>query len=60
MNIDINYLLKLTDTKIKDLTIISYLPTFYEEFFCYLMNVRGEQNISPLKRQFYTTTIVEQ
>ena len=34
INIDINYLLTLTERKIKDFTIISSLPTFYKEVFC--------------------------
>ena len=33
INIDVNYLLTLTERKIKDFTIISSLPTFYEEVF---------------------------
>ena len=33
-NIDVNYLLTLTERKVKDFTIISSIPAIYKEVFC--------------------------
>ena len=48
INIDVNYLLTLTERKIKDFKIISSLPTFYMEIFCCFNECKRKTEISHL------------
>ena len=48
INIDVNYLLTLTERKIKDFTIISSLPTFHKEVFCCFNECKRKTEISHL------------
>ncbi|XP_062574193.1 uncharacterized protein LOC134236030 [Saccostrea cucullata] len=48
MNIDINYLLTLSERKLENFSLISHLSTFYKEIFCYFNECKKEIEISNL------------
>ena len=53
MNIDIVFL-TLTERKIEDFTIISTLPTFYEELFCCFNKCKRKTEISHFSNANFT------